>query len=244
MKKSVGIEGGYEVVDTSRIKRDIEISGPTLQEIRKAAEEYETIGMDYIYELLKPEMEEAERKRKEEELSRKPELKFNLDDQEDFRQKILELAKWVYNTLANDYDPYRGHMLCREATEKFINYLEENGISSEKINRYYKIKNPEGEYDESFGHVYLIIPNGDENILVDPTYLQWVSEEERKKHDPVLIIRYKNEQELKNKFSKTPIRKASMIIPFYLGFNSPEAKKGFKNINYTVESEECIRIDG
>ena len=59
--------------------------------------------------------------------------------------------------------------------------------------------------------------------------------------DPVLIIRYTDSDDLKSKFSQVPIKKG-LVLPFYFGFDSEEARDFFKDTKYTVVSEEMARI--
>ena len=178
--------------------------------------------------------------------ARTPQLEFDLKNEVDFREKVLTLADFIYSTIKY-YDPYKGHMHCGEITDKFIEYFNGKSIEPRKIRRTYSIKDPEGNYNENFGHVYLVIDvekekDEKEHILVDPTYLQWVSEKERTELDPVLIIRYTDSDDFKSKFSQVPIKKG-LVLPFYLGFDSEEAHDFFKDAKYTVISDEVARID-
>ena len=218
----------------------------TPKDMRRAVLDEAIQSAEYIESFLghsKPRWVKRERKIKE----REPVLDFNPDDIEDFKQKLNKLAEYIYSTITaynreGGYDPQKGHMLCGEITDKFIAYLKSRGIDSRRINRIYEVKNPVGEYDDSFGHVYLIIDRPGDHTLVDPTYLQWVSEKERKGRPSVLFIRFKNREDLKIQFDEVPI-KQKIVLPFYLGFDSEEAKQFFRDSAYTVISEERARLD-
>ncbi|MBI2446814.1 MAG: hypothetical protein HYV51_03310 [Parcubacteria group bacterium] len=202
--------------------------------------------IDAYIEHYKPKWERKRQIEKQALEARTPQLEFDLEDETDFREKVLTLADFIYSTL-KDYDPYKGHMSCGEITNKFIEYFNSKGIKPRKIERIYSIKDPEGNYNENFGHVYLVIDSEkekdeEEHILIDPTYLQWVSEKERTELDPVLMIRYTDADDFKSKFSQVPIKKG-LVLPFYLGFDSKEARDFFKNAKYTVISDEMARID-
>src|SRR3989344_4474724 len=194
--------------------------------------------IDAFIEHYRPRLERKRQIEKQALEVRKPQLEFDLEDEADFRDKVLILADFIYSTL-KDYDPYKGHMRCGEITDKFIEYFNSKGIESRRIERIYSIRGSDGNYNEDFGHVYLVIDRKDEkeqkeeHILVDPTYLQWVSEKERAELDPVLIIRYTDSDDLKSKFSQVPIKKG-LVLPFYFGFDSEEARDFFKDTKYTV----------
>ncbi|MBI2637369.1 MAG: hypothetical protein HYW88_00575 [Candidatus Sungbacteria bacterium] len=220
------------------------------KEMRQAVLKEAIQSGEYIEAFLehnRPKWEQRDKKRQESLEARKPELVFNLEDEKQFERSIDVLAQYVYSTMTGTYeggyDPYKGHMLCGEITDKFIAYLKSKGIQPKKISRTYEIKAPNGEYNDSFGHVYLIIDEEEKHILVDPTWMQWLSPEEmQKQKSPVLIIRFKDFEDLKSKFKEVPI-KNGMVLPFYLGFDSDEAKEYFKNSNYTTLSADVARID-
>lgn len=204
--------------------------------------------IDAFIEHYKPRQERKIQIEKQELEARAPQLEFNLEDETDFREKVLILSDFVYSTI-KDYDPHKGHMLCGEITDKFIEYFNSKGVEPRRISRTYSIKDSEGNYNDNFGHAYLVIDNKNqeekkekEHILIDPTYLQWVSEKERAELDPVLIIRYTDTDDFKSKFSQVHI-KQGLVLPFYLGFGSEEARNFFKDSKYTVISDEMARID-
>jgi hypothetical protein len=178
---------------------------------------------------------ENKRRSEQEELT-KPKVDLDLANENELQAGLETIATWVYrNTYGYNrpYDPYRGDMLCGEVTDKFIEYLSEKQLDVERKHRFYKTLAPDGSYDESFGHVFLVIKNGEENILVDPTYLQWVPEDERSKYPPVLQLRYRDQDELREKLAETPIKTNEVILPFYLGFKESHAS----------ESDDYLRID-
>lgn len=200
-------------------------------------------------EYVRPRWREKDLFEKQRTEARKPDITFNLDDEEDFEKSILILAQYIYSTITiynkdGGYDPYKGHMSCGEITDKFIKYLKNKNIRVRRVTRGYEVRCPDGSYDNNFGHVYLIIDNDQakEKILVDATYLQWVLSVERKSLPPVLIIRYKNSQDFKEKISRIPI-KNGMVLAFYLGFDSPEVQEFFKDDKFTILSEEVACID-
>lgn len=222
----------------------------TPKDMRRAVLDEAMQSAEYIESFLehnKPRLNKKEAKTEQKIKERDPNLDFNLDDIKDLKQKLNKLSEYIYSTITaydreGGYDPQKGHMLCGEITDKFIVYLQSRGIESRRISRTYEIKNPVGEYDNSFGHVYLIIDRPEDHILVDPTYLQWVSEEERRERPPVLVVRFKDEEDFKIQFDEIPI-KQKIVLPFYLGFNSEEAKQFFKDNKYMVVSEERARLD-
>jgi hypothetical protein len=187
---------------------------------------------------------EAETRRTKE---RKPQIEFNLDDLDDLRQKLTIAAEFIYSTITaydkeGGYNPHKGHMLCGEITDRFISYLQSRGVQSKRVDRAYLVRGPDGSYDDNFGHVYLSIDREEDHTLVDFTYLQWVAEEIRKELPPGLVIRYKDKEDLRRQFSNIPITN-KLVLPFYLGFDSEEAREFFKDSKYTVESDEVARID-
>lgn len=222
----------------------------TPKNIRRAVLDEAMQSTEYIESFLehnKPRWDKKEVERERKIKEREPDLDFNLDDIEDLRQKLNKLSEYIYSTITaygqeEGYDPQKGHMLCGEITDRFIAYLQSRGIESRRINRTYEIENPDGEYNDSFGHVYLVIDRPKDHTLVDPTYLQWVSEEERRGRPPVLVIRFKDEKDFRVQFDEIPI-KQKIVLPFYLGFNSEETKQFFKDSKYTVVSEERARLD-
>lgn len=222
----------------------------TPKNIRRAILDEAMQSTDYIESFLehnKPRLDKKESERERKLKEREPDLDFNLDDVEDLKQKLNKLAEYIYSTITaydneGGYDPQKGHMLCGEITDKFIAYLQSRGIKSRRISRTYEIKNPVGEYDDGFGHVYFIIDKSEDHTLIDPTYLQWVSEKERQGLPSVLVIRFKDEEDFKVQFDEVPI-KQKIVLPFYLGFNSEEAKQFFKDSKYTIVSEERARLD-
>lgn len=219
-----------------------ELRRKILSEEQKSAE-----YINYFYDHNKPRWQKREeiriKQRKEIELD----INFDLSDIEDLRIELNKLGEYIYSTITvydreGGYDPQKGHMLCGEITDKFIEYLKDKGIESRRISRHYEIMDPSGRYNDSFGHVYLIIDTHDGHILVDPTYLQWLSEEERKNKPSVLVIQFKNQKDFESKFADVPI-KAEMVLPFYLGFSSEETKRFFAGSKYTVVSEDVARLD-
>lgn len=221
-------------------KELMELPKPLRREILKQARETEAFQaafMDYMYEKMKPQLEEKERKYLEE----KPDLSFNLEDDNDLRSKLLFLSRWIYKGIG-DYDPYGGDCDCKEVTSRFASYLKEKGIETKIIERGYKIWDGE-QYNSNFGHVFLLILNGDEKVLVDPTYLQWVVDGERENFNPVLVFRYHTEEELVEELKKIPFRRDILILPLYLGFNSKESGEIFKNKGCIVESDDVLRMD-
>lgn len=176
-----------------------------------------------------------------------PKLEFDLDNLEDLKEKLNLVAKYIYNTITvydeeGGYNPYKGHNLCGEVTKRFIVYLETRGIQAKKIHRAYKIKTSNSDDINVFGHVYLTIDREEDRTIVDPTYLQWIDEEARGGLPSVLVIRYKDEEDLRRQFTNVPI-KNGLVIPFYFGLDSQEAKEFFKDSRYTVESEEIAEVD-
>ncbi len=188
---------------------------------------------------------ENKRRLEQEELT-KPDVELNLDNEDKLQVGLETIATWVYSNCYGynrPYDPHKGDMQCGEITDKFIDYLREKNVLAERTHRYYKVLDPEGNYNESFGHVFMTLEHGEEHILVDPTYLQWVSEDERATLSPVLQLRYKDRDDLREKLNNTPIAKNDVALPFYLGFKEFKDSKYSKEAGYTVESDDCLRIE-
>lgn len=200
---------------------------------------------DYIEAFLehsKPRWDKKEAKREQKLKKQDPNLDFNLDNIDDLKQKLNKLGEYIYSTIGAWYDPQKGHMLCGEITDKFIDYLKSKGVDAKRISRVYEIKDPDGNYNDSFGHVYLTIDRPEDHTLVDPTYKQWLTAEQRQDRPHVLVIRFKDEEDFRTQFNEVPI-KQGITLPFYLGFDSEEAKQFFKDSKYTVLSEDRARID-
>jgi len=220
----------------------------TPKDIRKLILEEAMWSAEYVeafYEHNKPRWEKREAKREQKSKEREPNLEFNLDDIEDLKQKLNQLAEYIYSTISaykGGYNPQKGHMLCEEITDRFIAYLKSKGVESKRISRTYEVKDPNGEYNDNFGHVYLIIDRPEDHTLVDPTYMQWLTAKQRQGRPSVLVIRFKDDEDLKTQFGEVPIKRG-LVLPFYLGFNSEEAKHFFKDSKYTVLSEERARLD-
>lgn len=200
-----------------------------------------------FYEHNKPKWDKRDTKREQKIKEQEPDLEFNLDNIEDLKEKLNKLAGYIYGTISSydkegGYDPQKGHMLCGEITNKFIDYLKSKGIDSRRVSRIYEIKDPNGEYNDNFRHVYLIIDRQEDHTLVDPTYMQWLTEEQRQGRSSVLVIRFKDNEDFRTQFSEVPIGHA-VALPFYLGFNSKEARQFFKDDKYSVLSEERARLD-
>lgn len=179
-----------------------------------------------------------------------PEIELHPEDEGKFESEIIELAYAIYDLYQTRYEsgkelaynPYAGGMMCGVITDKIIAFCEDQGLVVERVCRYYRILDPNGEYNDSFGHVYLIINNGEEKILVDATYLQFVEKKNRDELPPVLIIRFRDQEEFRQKFSQVPIKRG-MVVPFYLGFNSPEAQEYFKDSKFTVYNDDVAQLD-
>lgn len=222
----------------------------TPKNMRRAVLEEAKQSGDYIqafYEHNKPKWDKRDAKREQKIKEQEPDLQFNLDDIEDLKEKLNKIAGYIYSTISSydkegGYDPQKGHMLCGEITDKFIAYLKSRGIDSRRISRTYEIKDPDGEYNDNFGHIYLMIDRQEDHTLVDPTYMQWLSAEQRQSRPSVLVIRFKDEGDFRTQFREVPIEH-DVALPFYLGFNSEEAKQFFKNSKYIVLSEERARLD-
>lgn len=220
------------------------------RDMRKAILEEARQSTEYIETYIahkRPRWDQREQSRKDRIEATRPDLNFDFSNEADLQANLLKLGEWVYATTSGydrvgGYDPYKGHMLCGEITDRFISSLHDKGVEARRIERIYEIKDPGGKYNDSFGHVYLMVNFDKEHILIDPTYLQWVSEKEREGLPPVLIIRFKDLEDFRGKFKNVPIE-GGMILPFYLGFNSQEAKEYFKNNKYSVTSDERARID-
>lgn len=221
------------------------------KELRKHILEEAKKSNEYINAFLehsKPRWEKRQEAKAKKIKELEPKLEFDLDNLEDLKQKLIIASEYIYSTITTynregGYDPYKGHMLCGEITDKLITYLKSRRVEAKRINRSYLIKSPDGTYyDDNFGHVYLTIEREQDSTLVDPTYLQWVEKETRQQLPPVLVIRYKDEEDFRRQFKQIPVNN-KLVLPFYLGFNSPEAKDFFKDSKYIVESEEVARID-
>ena len=221
------------------------------RDIRKAMLQEARQSEDYIFAMLDHTADARNRKYAKEAsqiIENEPNLEFDLDNLIDLKQKLFQAAEYLYETTTaynreGGYDPQKGHMLCGEITDRFIAYLKRKGVESRRVDRTYEVKSPDGTYyDESYGHVYLTIDREQDHTLVDPTYLQFVEAEERQSRDPVLVIRYKDKEDFKIQFQEVPIKKP-MVLPFYLGFDSPETKDFFKDSNYTILSEDRMRLD-
>src|SRR3989344_1221250 len=222
----------------------------TPKDMRRAVLEEAKQSAEYIeafYEHNKPKWDKRDAKREQRIKEQEPDLEFNLDDVEDLKQKLNKLAEYIYGNISaydreGGYDPQKGHMLCGEITNKFIAYLKSRGIDSRRVSRTYEIKDPSGEYNDNFGHVYLLIDRTADRTLVDPTYMQWLSVEQRQGRPSVLVIRFKDDEDFRTQFSEVPIEHG-VALPFYLGFDSEEARHFFKDNKYTVLSEERARLD-
>lgn len=218
--------------------------------LKEARESDEYIS--YFLEHNRPRIDKREAKRDQRIKEQEPDLEFNLDEIEDLKEKLNKLAKYIYSTISaydrsaydreGGYDPQKGHMLCGEITDRFIAYLKSRGIDSRRISRTYEIKDPNGEYNDNFGHTYLIIDRQEDHTLVDPTYMQWLSVEQRQGRPSVLVIRFKDEEDFRSQFKEIPVEN-DIALPFYLGFDSEEAKQFFKDSEYVVISDERARID-
>lgn len=203
---------------------------------------------DYLDSFFGHRQEQELYREERKEIKSIPDLDFDFDNEEEFRVKIESIAQAIYSMKRFDhrvknsgdkrkYDPYKGDMLCGDITNQFIDYFNKKGIKTERASRNYDILAPDGTFSSVFGHVYFIIDRDDSKILVDPTYLQWIKPEEREKLAPVLIIRFKDTEELRDRIKSLPIANPGMVLPFYLGFNSEEAKDFFKDTKFEVLSD-------
>lgn len=186
--------------------------------------------------------DEAERKRR---LLEEPSLTFDLENLEDLKGKLQTLAEYIYRTTnyPGGYDPYKEHMLCGQISDRLIEYLLRHGIQAKRVTRTYHVKVPDGTYyDDSFGHVYVTLSDDRYSILVDPTYLQFVNKADRNSLPTVLVIRYRDQDDLRRQMMLTAI-KNPLVLPFYLGFDSEEAAEFFKDQKYEVISVEAAKID-
>lgn len=204
---------------------------------------------DYLDAFFGHRQEQLLYREEQKEKKRIPDLNFDFDNEEDFRVKIESVAQAIYGMRKFEhpvekfsrenrkYDPYKGDQFCGDITDQFIAYFDKKGIKTERVSRNYDMVGPYGTFSDVFGHVYFVIDREGLKILVDPTYLQWIKPEEREKLRSVLIIRFKDQEELQNSIKSLPIANAGMVLPFYLGFNSEEAREFFKDSKFTALSD-------
>lgn len=174
-----------------------------------------------------------------------PDLPFPLESPDEFDRDTRTLAREIYQRVKigdRPYDPYQGEMQCGTICDMLAEYLQKKSIPVREITRGYDIKDPNGEYNTSFTHVYLLVDLGEIKVLIDPTYLQFVPAEQRENLPPVLIFRYRDENELREQLTHVPIQ-SGMVTPFYLGFNSSEARENSKESNFSILSDDRARID-
>lgn len=218
------------------------------KDLRREALDSAKSRNDYLDAFFGHRQEQGLYREEQKEIKSIPDLDFDLDNEEEFRIKIESIAQAIFSMKRFDhriknsgdkrkYDPYKGDMLCGDITNQFIDYFEKKGIKADRISRNYDILAPDGTFSSVFGHVYFIIERDESKILIDPTYLQWIKLEEREKLPPVLIIRYKDFEELRGKIKSLPIANPGMVLPFYLGFNSEEAREFFKDTKFTSLSD-------
>ena len=217
--------------------------------LRREALETAKSGSDYLDAYFGHRQEQSLYREERKEVARIPDFDFNLDDENDFRAKIELVAQAIYKMRRFDhmelrnssgirkYDPYRGDMFCGDITDQFIAYFYKKGIKTERVSRHYDILAPDGTFSSVLGHVYFIVEGDDLKILVDPTYLQWIKTEERSKLPSVLIIRFKNQEQLCESIKSLPLGNPGITLPLYLGFNSEEAGDFFKDTKFEALSD-------
>lgn len=204
---------------------------------------------DYLDAFFGHRQEQTLYREEQKEIKSIPGLDFDFNNKNDFRDKIESIAQAIYRMKRFEhpvekfsrenrkYDPYKGDQFCGDITDQFIAYFDKKGIKTERVSRNYDILGPDGTFSDVFGHVYFTIDREGLKILIDPTYLQWIKPEEREKLPPVLIIRFKDQEELRNSIKSLPIANAGMVLPFYLGFSSEEATEFFKDSKFTALSD-------
>ena len=74
------------------------------------------------------------------------------------------------------------------------------------------------------GHAFIKIPFEDGQILIDPTYLQFLPSKDKTKYPPALLAFYRTDDELEDILAKLP-RMESYVYGYYLGFENPLFKK-------------------